>query len=220
MKWRGPIVGPVVKLVACLVACLMSGWASAHPMDEMVQAAYLKLEPTGLELELDLTPGELVAPRMLTLIDQNRNGQLEPTEVRAYAGRVLGQLQIRSDGQTRPLKLISTNTPKIAAFMAGGGTIQILARTTWPERAGSHTLEFQNAHAPVRSGYLSNAFVQSERLQMSRQSRNPDQTQYRLEYDLERAAPVLNLSEFLRWWPLLLVAVALAIVVTFRWSLL
>lgn len=170
---------------------MLSGWASAHPRDEMVQAAYLKLEPTGLELELDLTPGELVAPRMLELIDSNRDGQLESTEVHGYAVQVLEQLQVQSDGQTQTLELVSASTPKTNVFLAGGGTIQILARTTWPERAGNRTLEFANAHAPVQSGYLSNAFVQSERLQMGRQSRNPNQSQYRLEYGLEAGSDAI-----------------------------
>jgi hypothetical protein len=55
---------------------LTSPVAFAHPVDECVQAAYLKLGPDSLELELDLTPGERVAPQMLKLIDQNQDGNI------------------------------------------------------------------------------------------------------------------------------------------------
>ena len=48
-----------IRPVPLLLALL--GAAEAHPVDEVVQGAYLTLTPAGVELELDITPGSAVA---------------------------------------------------------------------------------------------------------------------------------------------------------------
>jgi nickel/cobalt transporter (NicO) family protein len=173
-----------MKQVLLILVWLLSSLAFAHPRDELVQAAYLSLTPTSIALELDLTAGDLVASAFSKRMDSSGDGKLEQSEAFIYAQTVLRQLRLNVDGQPVALEITDVTAPTTAALLAGGGVLQLKARADIPERPGAHTLEFENAHAPVKSGYLSNAFAQSERLQMNRQTRSDDQSQYRLEYTL------------------------------------
>jgi hypothetical protein len=183
-----------LPMLALLLA--LSRVAAAHPSDELVQAAYLQLTPDAVKLELDLTPGELVARAMLKRMDSNGDGALERREAEAYAAVVLHDLSLKVDGQSVALELKSVAMPQTGILLNGGGTLQLIASAALPTAAGAHTLEFTNANAPVKSGYLSNAFVQSERLSMNRQTRNADQSAYHLEYTL---AGTDDLSAAIPW---------------------
>ncbi|AWT35983.1 hypothetical protein DM785_10715 [Deinococcus actinosclerus] len=55
------------------------GSAQAHPVDEVVQGAYLTLTPAGVELELDITPGSAVAASVTGSLDADRNGTVTAT---------------------------------------------------------------------------------------------------------------------------------------------
>jgi hypothetical protein len=171
---------------------LISPVAFAHPVDECVQAAYLKLGPNALELELDLTPGERVAPQMLKLIDQNRDGLMSQPEAQRYAERVLEDLRLKVDGRSQSFTLTPVMLPPTDVFLAGGGTIKVNARTNLTDTAGSHSLEFRNAHAPVKSGYLANVFVQSGEVKILEQKRDATQQDFRVRYSLEPRAPRLD----------------------------
>jgi hypothetical protein len=166
--------------------------ALAHPMDECLQAAYLKLGPESLELELDLTPGERVAPTMLRLIDQNKNSFLDQSEVQRYGESVLKDLSVNVDDQPQILRLEPVVAPPTDVFLAGGGTIKINARTNLTDATGSHSLEFRNAHAPVKSGYLANVFVQSGEVKILEQKRDATQQDFRVRYNLEPRAPRID----------------------------
>ena len=206
----------MIKHAIWMLLALLGGWAGAHPIDEYLQAAYLKLSVDGLELELDLTAGEQVAPEMLRQIDQNRDRTLSQTEIETYANKVLEDLSLKLDGKAQALQLKRVNTPQTAVFLAGGGTIQLVASARWPEQSGRHTLEFANPHQPVKSAYLANAFVQSEQLEFYTQSRNNDQSEYRLEYGL---APAVDFKGGLLWILAgLLFVLGVAAWVWLRWS--
>jgi hypothetical protein len=198
---------PFVQTSSVLIASvLISSAAFAHPVDEYLQAAYLKLGPDTLELELDLTPGEWVAPQMLELIDQNNNRLLDQAEVQRYAEQVLEDLSLKVDDQSQTLKLEPVVPPPTNTFLAGGGTIKLLARANLTDTAGSHLLEFRNAHAPVKSGYLANVFVQSAGVKILEQKRNANQQDFHVNYQLEPRAPRFD---WVRLIPAFLVPTAL-----------
>jgi hypothetical protein len=176
-----------MKRILAVLVVLFSSLALAHPRDELVQAAYLQLAPDSVELEIDLTAGDLVAKAFLSSMDTNRNGTLEDGEAQTYAAEMLRQLRLSVDGQSVLLELESVTTPSTAALLAGGGVMQLKARAPLTVRPGAHTLEFVNSHAPVNSGYLSNAFVSDPLLQMNQQTRSDDQSAYRLSYTLAGA---------------------------------
>jgi hypothetical protein len=164
----------------------------------------------GLPQAWPETPGERVAPTLLKLIDQNTDGNLDQTEVQRYAQRVLEDLKLSIDGQLQHFKLEPVVTPATNIFLAGGGTIKINARANLTGDPGSHTLEFRNAHAPVKSGYLANVFVQSGEVNILDQKRDLTQQDYQVRYSLEPRAPridwgwlipaILTTSALIAWW--------------------
>jgi hypothetical protein len=101
--------------------------------------------------------------------------------------------------------------PPTDVFLAGGGTIKVTARANLTDAAGSHFLEFRNAHAPVKSGYLANVFVQSGEVKILEQKRDATQQAFRVRYSLEPRAPRLD-------WPWL-IPVILAPITLIAWWL-
>lgn len=58
---------PALGLLALLLALLAPRSAAlAHPLDVFLQATYITVAPKQIAVELDLTPGVLVAPNILS----------------------------------------------------------------------------------------------------------------------------------------------------------
>ena len=74
---------------------------SAHRRDEYLQAARLAIDPGGVQLELDLTPGIALAEAIIADIDRNRDGALSQDEQRDYAGSVAACADARSRRDAR-----------------------------------------------------------------------------------------------------------------------
>ena len=77
-----------MRKIVCILACLVVAPASAHPLDEVVQGAYLTLTPGEVRLQLDLTPGVAVVDGLLHALDPNSDRDISEAEARAYAERV------------------------------------------------------------------------------------------------------------------------------------
>ncbi|GGR17896.1 hypothetical protein [Deinococcus ruber] len=149
-----------MKWFACTLLALLSGWAGAHPVDEVVQGAYLTLTPGKVLLELDLTPGEKVAGTMLKSLDTNGDGKASVAEARAYATQVLGQSTLRVGTVAVPWTLDEITVPPLGILKVGGDTIKIYATARRPEVAGGQTFSYQNRYQPVKSQWIANVFLQ------------------------------------------------------------
>ena len=88
------------------MALLACTHASAHRRDEYLQAARIAIEPTRVDIELDLTPGIALAPSVLGEIDRDHDGNVATAEANAYAARVLGEIRLEVDGRPMPLELV------------------------------------------------------------------------------------------------------------------
>jgi hypothetical protein len=63
--------------------------ASAHRLDEYLQATRIDLASNRVDLEIDLTPGVEVVNDVLPLMDVNHDGNISIAEGKAYAKLVL-----------------------------------------------------------------------------------------------------------------------------------
>src|SRR5207302_11088010 len=79
--------------------------ASAHRIDEYLQAARLAIASDRVTLEMDLTPGVDVAPLIFSLINTNHDGSISEAEGRAYASRLLREIVLDLDGHPHRLSL-------------------------------------------------------------------------------------------------------------------
>ena len=71
--------------------------AEAHRLDEYLQATRLGISRDRVVVELDLTPGVLVAAQVFAMIDRDGDARVSPVEIEGYARRVLRDLSLSVD---------------------------------------------------------------------------------------------------------------------------
>jgi nickel/cobalt transporter (NicO) family protein len=199
--------------VAVTVA-LAAATPSAHRRDEYLQAARIGIDARRVLIELDLTPGIAVAPRILDEIDRDRNGVFSDNEARAYATRVLGELRVDVDGQVLALALSNSQTPTVDAILKGEGTIQYqLTAAVQTLTAGNHRLFYRNAHHADIGVYLANALVPAtDRVVVLTQHRDVAQRELTIEYTL-RDRQILEAP----MWLFAIIAVAATLLAAELW---
>jgi hypothetical protein len=188
---------------------------SAHRRDEYLQAARLAIDPGGVQLELDLTPGIALAEAIIADIDRNRDGALSRDEQRDYAGSVVRALTLEVDGTPVLAQLSAVRFPDVAAIRQGEGIIRLQSTATLPRLSkGAHQLLFRNGHQPDRSVYLANALVPaSDTVAVMAQRRDTYQTELTIDYVL-RAGPATSTDA----WRLGVGAAAMIVVLAIRRS--
>jgi nickel/cobalt transporter (NicO) family protein len=133
--------------------------ASAHPVDEYLQSSYITVTPTTIDIELDLSPGVLVAPVVLRQLDADANSTITDPETRAYVDTVMSTLVLDVDGTSRPFAITRIESPEFLTVQAGYGIIKVFASAAVDNAIGPHQLRFRNGFAPPRATYQVNTFV-------------------------------------------------------------
>jgi hypothetical protein len=165
--------------VSALLVLSVVGPASAHRLDEYLQATLIGVTRNGIEVEIQLTPGVAVLPGLMTVVDQDGDGRISPAEERAYVDRVVREVELRVDGVPAPLSLIESSFPTLGAMREGLGTIRIKMHT----RRTGHELRFENRHLPQVSVFLVNCLAApSDGLVVRRQVRDEAQKSIQFEY--------------------------------------
>ena len=183
------LLGPAVLLL-CLF--LPTQPASAHPLDVYLQASYLTITPSAISVEIDLSPGVLVAPRVLGQLDRDGDREISGTEARSYLLQVVDDARIEVDGQARALTLTGVDVPPYLTVQAGYGTLKVFASTTTsraPATQGEHQALFRNGFADDRASYQINAFVgKGAPVVLGTQQRDPTQQQATVTYRVDDVA--------------------------------
>jgi hypothetical protein len=186
---------------SALLAVSFVGLASAHRLDEYLQATLIGVTRDGIDVELHLTPGVAMLPVLIPLIDQDRDGQISAIEEHSYVDRVMREVELRVDGRSAPLSLIDSSFPTLDAMRQGLGTIVIKLRAA---RSG-HEVRFENRHLPQISAYLVNCLAApADGLIVSRQERDEAQRSIQFEYSLGAGALTNTRSAWNtlgRFWP-------------------
>jgi hypothetical protein len=161
--------------------------ADSHQLDEYLQAARIAVAAQRVVLEMSLTPGVAVAPRVFALIDRDGNGLASSAAIDSYARRVLTDVVVSVDGQPVQMTITRVECPSWEEIRAGTGTIRLEAvAKTRAMSAGRHQVRLINAHEPAVSVYLVNALVPSDRaITIAAQRR--DVLQHGIEVDVEVA---------------------------------
>ncbi len=176
------IFGPLALIFALLPS------ASAHRLDECLQAARLDLTPDRFTLELDLTPGIQTADAFLSRIDLDRNGQVSGVEADAYGDLVRAAIQLRLDGRRLGLTVDDVTMPPPEEIRSGAGNVRIRLTTKVPAlRAGPHRVAVRNRHQPVASVYLANALLpDTPQIEIIRQQRDRLQRNLEVQFLVRR----------------------------------
>ncbi len=148
-----------VKTLGSLPLALLLCTAQAHPVDEVVQGAYLTLTPGRINLELDITPGSKVARPLVTALDRNADGQVTPTEARAYAAQVLNQSTLTLNTAAVKWTLDRVTVPPLDT-LRNGDTLKIYATAPRSDTTGAQSLTYVNRYQPAKSQWIANIFLQ------------------------------------------------------------
>ena len=147
--------------LALLLACLATS-ADAHPVDEVVQGAYLLLAPGQVRLELDVPPGpEVVAP-LLRDMDADGDHAFSAAEKRAYALRVLRLCTLEIGGRAVAWRFDEIGAPPYGQLAGQATTIQIFATASDRGGEGPRPLRFSNGYRPARGPTTANVFAKRD----------------------------------------------------------
>jgi len=190
MKTRLAAAGAILLLVGTP--------ASAHRLDEYLQATTISLEKDRVQAQIRLTPGVAVFPIVLANIDTDADGVISEAEQRAYAERVLGDLSLTIDGDRLRLQLVSLKFAKIEEMKEGLGEIQLEFDADVPGGGPNRSLTFENQHQSRIAAYLVNCLVPRDPdIRITAQNRNYQQSFYQLDY---MQADVRSGPRSSAWW--------------------
>ena len=176
----------IVRRLPLLLALLaLPVRASAHQLDEYLQATLVAIGPTEIRLQINLTPGVAVAEQVLGLIDRNRDGTISTNESAAYAELLKRDLIVQLDRRNVELRLAACYFPEPEVLQTGWGIIQVeYSVTPGVLAAGGHKLTLENRHLPGASVYLFNAVrPESPSVRITAQKRNENQSTGEIAFD-------------------------------------
>ena len=168
----------------------------AHRDDQYLQATLVAIEPSGVRLQINLTPGVAVAGQVIAVIDRDRDGAISKNEAAAYAESLKRDLSLRMDGRKLELKLTTSEFVPPAELRIGSGTIQLeFSAISGPLAAGPHRLTLENRHLTAISVYLINASQpRFAAVQVTRQKRNENQSTGEIEFTIHPLRPKTAVS--------------------------
>jgi len=159
--------------------------AAAHRLDECLQATRVEVGSNRIALEIDVTPGALIASEIFETIDTNRDGVLNDIERRQYAQRVLSSSLVSVDGRTTVVTLLAHDFPTSDAMAAGTGTIRVRAAATVIADTGRHRMVVRSAPLHASSVYLVNALMPADaRVQLREPHRDAVQQELALDFEV------------------------------------
>jgi hypothetical protein len=199
------------RLAIPLLTLSLAGNAAAHRLDEYLQATLIGIARGSVDLEMQLTPGVAVLPLVMSEIDRDRDGRISGEEARAYATRVMREVELRVDGKPASLSLVESTFPTLEEMRQGLGTIRLKLRAPRVEDDSAvRELRFINRHLPQVSVYLVNCLA-GDGLRVGRQQRDEAQRSISFGYSFGKSAdpaPTWFMRE--RFWLAVLGTVLLA----------
>ena len=174
-------IGGLGVVIAALAA--FPATASAHRLDEYLQATRVSIDTDRIGIEIDLTPGANIASQIIERIDTDRDGRLSSDERHRYAQSVVGGIVLALDGRVIPVALASEDFPTLDAMAAGTGTIRLRATTHAAVASGRHQLLYRAAPLTAASVYLVNALMPTDgRVQLEAPQRDATQRALTLDF--------------------------------------
>jgi hypothetical protein len=180
-----PMKRPILLGAAMVIA---ASNASAHRLDEYLQATRIAVATNRIDVTVDLTPGVAIVDQLLAGIDANRDDRVTTDEATAYVRRLVGDLALSLDGRPLVPGPGDIRFPPVKDARAGVGVIRLRLSVRLTElSAGEHEFKLVNQHLPAVSVHLVNALVPADAaIQIVRQERNENQSEYRLVFRCSR----------------------------------
>lgn len=176
----------ITAVVTLFVVLTGAAPASAHRLDEYLQAMRVDVRAEGVVLELDLTPGANIAADVLAAIDPDGDGTIDRTEADAYVTTVLRSLDVAVDGERLAVGLVNRTLPSLDDLRAGDGVIRVTATADAVQSRGRHRVRVANGYRNDVGVYLANALRPDPGpVTIASQSRDPRQQALTIDYLIE-----------------------------------
>jgi hypothetical protein len=174
------VITAVLTLFVVLIAAVP---ASAHRLDEYLQAMRVDVRPEGIVIELDLTPGANIAADVLAALDPDGDGTIDRSEADAYITTVLRSVDVAVDGEPLTVRLVNSKLPSVDDLRAGSGVIKLTATADAVHSRGRHRLRVANGYRNDVGVYLANALRPDPGpVTIASQSRDPRQQALTIDY--------------------------------------
>jgi hypothetical protein len=171
------------KIALAFLILLGARIATAHRIDEYLQATMVSIEANRIHASMRLIPGVQVASVVIAEIDSNADGVFSEDEERAYAQHVLSDLYITIDGKSVRPQLVAFDFPALTQMREGLGEIHFEYTAEPPNDSSNRALILTNHHMNRMSVYLMNVIVPDDpNIRILAQKRNPQQSIYELDY--------------------------------------
>jgi hypothetical protein len=181
------------RLIAISAILLLGRSASAHRLDEYLEATLFSLEKDSVQAEMRLAPGVAVSSFVLRSIDTDGDGVISPAEQRAYAERVLREVTLSMEGESLTPRLTSVKFPPVEELKEGMGEIQFEFRADLRQGARHRKLVFENHHQSRIAAYMVNSLVPRDpNIRSLVQKRNEQQSLYQVDYEQVGTTGVLS----------------------------
>ena len=168
----------IVPLMAIVGAASWITPSFAHRLDELFQAARVSIQADRVVVDLDLTPGIQVAPRLIAVLDTDRNGVISAAEELYFARTVIRESALSVDGTVLPLGVTGHENRLSRCLRGGAGVVQVQAQSSPHSMApgGAHVVRYRNGFDPGLSLYAANATLPAdEHIVIRGQERDQDQ---------------------------------------------
>lgn len=161
----------------------LTGIASAHRLDEYLQATLISVSKDHIDVSMRLIPGIAVSSTVIASIDSNGDGVLSNQEQCAYAQHVLDGLSLTLDGKALKPKLLTATFPNIQEMRDGLGEIHMEYTADLPSGGPNRELVLESHNQQQKSVYLVNALAPTDSaINIVAQKRNEVQSVYKLDY--------------------------------------
>jgi ABC-type nickel/cobalt efflux system permease component RcnA len=151
----------LVAAAAIVSVAGLAAPASAHPSDEFLLATYVTPGANVVSVEVDITPGVLIAPAFAKSLDLDGDGALDPDEVATHLTVLTSSFTLIVDDVPTAMTLVSNSYAPLDLIAAGGGSIEV--RLTAPAPGGGpHSVRLDNRYDPGRSTIQSSAIVPND----------------------------------------------------------
>jgi hypothetical protein len=190
---------------------MASSIAQAHQLDETLVASLILLSPTRVSVQVDITPGALLARDVHALIDVDSDGTISPAEETDFGHLWAKQARVEVDGASGLLRAVTLEVPDLETLLSGNGIIRILGVVDVVQDAGSHVFSFESGSSMPSSVFAVNALKpHDDQIRIVRQDRDFRQQAYSVQYEV--AGPAVSgwaRASGLSWLWVLIIAPAL-----------
>jgi len=182
--------------LAAAALLLLPVSASAHRLDEYLQATTIGLARDHIALHLRLVPGVDVAEAIIRQIDTNHDGILSQAEQQAYVSRIIKSLSLSLNGRPLGLTLDAATFPPLAEIRGGTGVLDLRFTSDATLRQGRNHLAYANHGAGSETVWLVNCLLpQDPALHVLQQKRSRDQSDYQLDFTLVSSEPQMSRNQ-------------------------